>query len=101
MGLLDILLSYREKRRRQRSLLSPLVARNDRDSFKYYDKGRTVTVAAEMLLGEYDVVLYRQSKLQWDDNGEQLTDMECQTVYNAVCSHFERKGIRWKVMNCS
>ena len=96
MGLLDSLLLWREKRRRRQSLLSPFVGQYDRDSYRYYRNGRSVTIEAELMTGTVDRMLYRQKNLKWDDNAEQLTSAECAEAYDAVCRHFRSRNLRWK-----
>ena len=98
MGWFAELFSFREKRRLRQSFTRSLVAVNDRDSFRYYENGRWVTVEAELMSGRADVerVIYRTCPLKWNDAGEPLTPGERESVFQKVGEYFDRSGIKWK-----
>jgi len=92
------LLSYREKKRIQKSFTSPLVGINGRDSFRYYENGRWVTVWGELMSSRADVerVIYRQCPLKWNDTGQALTTEEREKVFQKVGEHLDQSGVKWK-----
>jgi hypothetical protein len=96
MGLFDSLLAWRESRRLRQSVLTPLVCSYFRDSYRYYENGRFVTVSPEMLTGPVQRVLYRSAPLRWSDSGFELSEAERKRVFDAVTNYFVTHGIKWK-----
>ena len=96
MRILDALLAYKEKRRLSRSLLSPITRPYRRDSFRYYENGRSVTIYAEMMFGQIHRVIDRSSSLKWSDTQSELTAPERERVFESLLEYFKRRKIRWK-----
>jgi len=94
--IFDPLFEWREKKRILQSFKSPFVAANDRDSFRYYENGRWVTLEAELMCGELDRQIYRKSPLNWNDIGEILTLEEEERVFQKLCQHFDERKVRWR-----
>jgi len=88
----------REKKLLQQSHANPIVRIHFRDSFRYYEKGRWVTVSGELMSRRSDVkrVIYRQCALKWNDTGPALTTAERENVFQKVGEHLDRSGIQWK-----
>ena|ERR1041384_4892881 len=93
MGLLDLLLALKEKRRLKRSLTHPIIRPYRRDSFRYYTNGRFVTVSAELHFGEVRRIIDRGCKLNWDDQGVPLSPRERDEVFQHIIDYFERRRI--------
>ena len=87
-----------ENRRLQQSRTSPVVAGYSRDSWRYYDKGRSVIVWGEMMSGSsgVDFVIYKSSPMAWDDSGAQLTPDEREMALNSVTKHLDDRKVRWQ-----
>src|SRR5262249_6029266 len=96
--LAGCLVSCRERKRIRQSFTNSLVGINGRDSFRYYENGRWVTVRGELMSGSADVdrVIYRQCPLRWNDTGETLTTAERERVFQKVTEHLDQSGIKWK-----
>jgi hypothetical protein len=95
--MLNAIDSFMEEKRLRKSFAHPVLG-GGRDSFRYYEKGRWTTVAAEMMPGstEIDKVIYRDWPMKWSDTGESLTEAERGKVFQVVSEYFDRKKIRWK-----
>jgi hypothetical protein len=81
----------REARRIRQSYTHLLVAANDRDSFRYYEKGRWVTIEVELMLGpDFERLIYRCAPMKWNDVGADLTPDERENVFQQVTQYFNR-----------
>ena len=91
--------SFFERRRLQRSFANPFVRPYGRDSFRYYEKGRSVTVAGELMSGRADVerVIYGQCPIKWNETGQTLIGEEREKVLQKVGEHLDQSGIKWKL----
>ena len=96
MGILDALLAYKEKRRLSRSLVSPIIRPYRRDSFRYYENGRSVTIYAEMMFGQFHRVIDRSCSLKWNDTQTELMVPEREKIFASLLEYFRRRKIRWK-----
>ena len=100
-GALDAMFSplerFLEKRRLRRSYAAPVVCGAGRDRVRYYARGRSVDVAAELLVGDVQRRIYRAQPLRWHETGERLTDSEAQQVIDAVCRHFDSRHVKWEL----
>jgi hypothetical protein len=102
LGLIfDPLFNRREKNRLQQSFKYPVVAANDRDSFRFYENGRWVTLEAELMCGELDRQIYRGRPLRWNDSAEILTPEEEDRIFRKLCEHFDQRKVRWKFYEVS
>jgi len=90
--------SFFEKRRLRKSFTKPFVRAYGRDTFRYYEHGRSVNLNAELMTGStgVDRVIYRQCPLNWNDTSEALTSEESERAYQILVEHFNRKKVRWK-----
>src|ERR1019366_3383908 len=88
----------REKERLRQSYTSPVVGIHSRDSFRYYDKVRSVIVWGELMSGSagIDRVIYRDCQMKWDDTGEQLTPDERERALQKVREHLDERKVRWE-----
>jgi len=101
-NMFDMLNVVKEKRRLRRSHINPIVRQNRRDSVKYYENGRSVTVGAELTSGrDFDRMIYRQCPLKWDDAGATLTPEEKGRVFQTIGAHFDCKKVGWKFSDAS
>lgn len=96
MGLFERLFSHREKRRLSQSLSSPFVVPYQRDAFRYYESGRSTTIDAELMFGEYDRLVHYGGFLKWDDNGAELTRDEEKRAFERLVQYLNQRKIKWK-----
>ena len=96
MGVLDAMLAWKERRHLRQSMSSPFVRPYFRDSFRYYEEGRSVTISAEMLLGPIQRVVYRSRPLRWSDTKSELSASERKRVFDALDTYFVAHHITWK-----
>lgn len=91
-------LANREKKRLQQSHESPVVGSHSRDSFRYYERGRSVIVSGELMSGGTGIerVIYRDNQMKWDDTGELLTAEERDRALQKVGEYLDGKKIRWE-----
>jgi hypothetical protein len=94
-GLINWLNAYREKRRLRRSLAAPFIAGVGRDSFRYYEAGRSLEINAELMLGDIERRIYRKD-LKWNDSGELLSATKQAEIMSKLCEYFDRHRIRWE-----
>ena len=87
-----------EKHQLHRSLGTTIVRGYGRDSVRYYENGRWVTVEAYLMFGRSDIdrVIHRGCSLRWNDSGEPLSPDERARVFQSVAKHFEGSGVMWK-----
>ena len=95
-GLLDALFSYKERRRLRRSFETSFIAGTGRDSYNYYENGRSVEIYAEMMRGDIARRIHRQN-LKWSDNGEILTATKQAEVMAKLCEYFDQNKIKWEI----
>src|SRR5437899_12266574 len=96
MGVLDAVLAWKERRRLRQSMSSPLMRPYRRDSFRYYERGRWVTISAEMLVGAIQRVVYHSAPLHWSNTRSELSASERGRVFNALYDYFVAHHITWK-----
>jgi hypothetical protein len=94
-GLLNVIFSCMEKRRLRRSFGASFIAGTGRDSYQYYENGRSVEIYAEMMLGHTTRRIHRQN-LKWSDNGEALTATQQAEVLSRFCEYLDRQKIKWE-----
>ncbi|HVU16112.1 MAG TPA: hypothetical protein VHD32_04270 [Candidatus Didemnitutus sp.] len=97
-GILSRLLAYRERRRLLRSHGAPFIAGSGRDSFRFYQDGRSVEIHAELILGKVERRIFPQA-LKWSDNQEELMPAKHDEVIQNLCEYFDRKGVTWEVFD--
>ena len=91
----DWLESSCEKRRLHESFQSPFFY-GGRDSFTYYENGRSVTLWAELLAGrDYQRMVARDPILKWNDTGKTLTQEEKRKVLQKFFDYFDQRKIKW------
>ena len=90
--------SFFEKRRLAKSFAGPFVRAYGRDTFRYYQDGRSVDLNAELMTGStgIDRVIYKENPLKWNDTTEALTVEERERAYQELIGHFNRNKVRWK-----
>jgi hypothetical protein len=101
--MLNKISSFFEKRRLQKSFAKLFVRAYGRDTFRYYENGRSVNVNAELMTGStgIDRVIYHQCPLKWNDTGQALTTEEREKVFQKVVAYFDEAGIKWKFSDAS
>jgi hypothetical protein len=88
--------SSREKGRLEKSWNGAFLGWHLRDSLRYYENGRSVTIWAELLArGKYQRMVARDPILKWDGNGKVLTQEEKQKVLRKFYGYFDQHKIRW------
>ena len=87
-----------EKRRLRQSFARIIILGYGRDSLRYYENGRWVTVEAELMCGRADVdrVVYRGCPLKWNDAGELLTPDQREKLFQKVGEYLDEAKIKWK-----
>jgi len=97
MGMFGWFGTRREKKLLQQSYANPIIRIHFRDSFKYYENGRWVTVSGE-LMASHDPqrVIFRHCPLKWDDSGPPLTPNERERVFQKVGEHLDERKVSWK-----
>lgn len=93
--LFNAAFSWLEKRRLRRSFKAPFITGTGRDSYCYYENGRSVEIHAEMILGRVTRRTYNQ-KLKWTDNDEILDTAKQAEVLSKFCAYLDRHKIKWK-----
>ncbi len=93
--LLNLLFSYMEQRRLRRSFEAPFIEGSGRDSYQYYENGRSVEIYAEMMLGDIKRRIHRQN-LKWSDNGEALSAAKQDEVISKFCEYLDQHKIKWE-----
>ena len=92
---LDQLESFCKKRRLRKSFQFPFFL-GSRDSFTFYENGRSVTIWAELLANrEYQRMVARDPILKWDDNGKILTQEEKQKVLQKFYEYLYQRNVKW------
>jgi hypothetical protein len=86
-----------ESRRVRQSYIAPVICGAGRDTMRYYSRGRSVDVGAELLTGSVQRRIYHAHPLSWRDTGETLTAEETQRVIDAVCRHFDSRRVKWEL----
>jgi len=90
-------LASREKERLQRSYTSPVIVGHLRDSFRYYENGRWVTVSGELMAGhDPQRVIFRNCPLKWNDSGPPLTSGEREKVFRKIGEYLDGKKVSWE-----
>jgi hypothetical protein len=93
---LDLLTSSLEKQRLRKSIQSPFFSGHGRDSFRYYIKGRSVDIWAEILTNQkYQRMVARDPVLKWNDNKQVLTQEEKQEVLQKFYDYLDHRGKKW------
>jgi hypothetical protein len=93
---LDLLTTSLEKQRLRKSFQSPFFSGHGRDSFRYYVKGRSVDIWAEILLSKkYQRMVSRDPILKWNDSKEVLTEEEKREVLQKFYDYLEHRGKKW------
>ncbi len=87
-----------ENRRLRQSFARLIIVGYGRGTLRYYENGRWVTVAGELMFRPADVdrVIYRGGPLRWNDAGEPLTPDEREKVFQKVGEHLDAAKIKWK-----
>jgi hypothetical protein len=91
MPSLEALFRGRERKRLARSHERPFFA-GGRDSFTYYERGRTVDVHAEFVGNERRI--YHQSAMRWSD-GVDLSGEERKRVVSELCTYLTARRTPW------
>jgi len=94
--LLEIISSYVEKRRLRRSFETPFIAGTGRDSYQYYENGRSVEIYVEMMSGPIMGRIHRQN-LKWSDNGDILPVTKKAEVLSKLCEYLDQRKIKWEI----
>ncbi|MEI7709103.1 MAG: hypothetical protein WCI76_00105 [bacterium] len=88
----------KQEQRLSQSFIKPLIIIQGRDSYRYYENGRFVTIGTEMMQGGIlDRRIYRTDALRWNDKEEILTNEEKDKVLRKITDHFSEKGIKWEI----
>lgn len=89
------LVGRRETQRLRRSNNGAFFAGIGRDEYRYYERGRSISIYAEMLTGPVNVRIHRQI-LKWGDNGSPLGDDKQNEVMALFVRYLASKSITWE-----
>ena len=89
------LVGRREAQRLRRSNSGAFFAGVGRDEYRYYERGRSVSIYAELLTSGVNVRIHRQV-LRWGDNGDPLADEKQSEVMALFVRYLASKSITWE-----